>query len=79
MIAAAAPASAECRPYQTATASGIFKSTTGIQARNSWRFAVTAKDGIAYALWSKARNASTVCRKGKESNWHCTARGRPCS
>jgi hypothetical protein len=79
LMAGAAPASAECKAVQTATASGIFKGTTGIQARTSWRLAVIAKDGIAYALWSKSKYPSTTCKTGKNSPWSCVARARPCS
>jgi hypothetical protein len=79
VMAGAAPASAECRPYQTASATGVFKGTTGIQARASWRLAVIAKDGVAYALWSKSKNSSTTCGAGKTSTWRCVARARPCS
>jgi hypothetical protein len=80
MLMAAAPASAECKAPQTATATGLFKGITGVEARNSWRLAVIAKDGIAYALWSKSKNRSTTCWTQKSgAKWKCVARARPCS
>lgn len=80
MLAAAAPASAECKAPQTATAHGLFKGVTGIEARAAWRIAVTGKDGVAYALWSKSKNRSTTCWEQKTgSKWKCVAKARPCS
>ena len=82
MLVAAAPASAECKKVaQTATATGTFKGVTGLEARASWRLAVIAKDGVAYALWSKSKNRSTTCfSPGKGGpKWKCVARAKPCS
>jgi hypothetical protein len=80
MLVAAAPASAECKAPQTATATGLFKGVTGIEARGSWRLAVIAKDGVAYALWSKSKNRSTTCWVQKTgAKWKCVAKARPCS
>jgi len=80
MLVAAAPASAECKKSQTATATGLFKGVTGVEARASWRLAVIAKDGVAYALWSKSKNRSTTCwTQSTGSKWKCVARARPCS
>jgi hypothetical protein len=80
MLVAAAPASAECKASQTATATGLFKGVTGVEARAAWRIAVTGKDGIAYALWSKSKNRSTTCWTQKTgAKWKCVARARPCS
>jgi methylthioribose-1-phosphate isomerase len=80
MLVAASPASAECKAYQTATAHGLFKGVTGVEARAAWRIAVTGKDGVAYALWSKSKNRSTTCWEQKTgSKWKCVARARPCS
>jgi hypothetical protein len=81
MLVAAAPASAECKKmYQTATATGTFKGVTGVEARAAWRLAVIAKDGIAYAIWSKSKNRSTNCwNPGTGPKWKCVARAKACA
>jgi hypothetical protein len=80
MLVAAAPASAECKSTQTATATGTFKGVTGVEARAAWRIAVTGKDGIAYALWSKSKNRTTTCWEQKTgAKWKCVAKARPCA
>ena len=44
------------------------------------RIAVTGKDGIAYALWSKSKNRTTTCWEQKTgAKWKCVAKARPCA
>jgi hypothetical protein len=77
--AGATDANAGCRGAQATAASGLFKTTAGIGARNAWRLKVMNTSGIGFALWSNSKNRKTTCEKKSTGGWRCVARARPCA
>ncbi|HEY1247224.1 MAG TPA: hypothetical protein VGF29_20580 [Hyphomicrobiaceae bacterium] len=80
-LATASTADARCASrFYVGEADGIFSITTGIAARSDWRAQVRENIGSNFALWSRAINKSTRCRRPEGGGrWFCRARAIPCN